>query len=146
MRISGHSMEPTLRPNQVLVVNRASFGLLVPFTNRYVLRWGQPEAGDVVVFPNPAGGGLMVKRCAAVGGESIANGGGRLHLPGYKQPLATPEFSPLRGRLTVPEGSILVLGDNLGNSVDSRDLGFIPIERVIGKAIILRPMSEPDRD
>jgi signal peptidase I len=41
-------------------------------------------------------------------------------------------------RTTVPEGKLFVMGDNRANSLDSRfGLGFVPIDRVIGKAVLV---------
>ncbi|GBU29520.1 hypothetical protein R84B8_03092 [Treponema sp. R8-4-B8] len=57
----GHSMEPTIRDGAVLVVSRINYGLQLP-SNKYLLRWGQPKKGEVVVFYTPSGE-LAVKRC-----------------------------------------------------------------------------------
>jgi glycosyltransferase involved in cell wall biosynthesis len=37
--------------------------------------------------------------------------------------------------LIVPEGYVFVLGDNRNNSLDSRYLGFIPVEKIYGKVL-----------
>ena len=58
------------------------------------------------------------------------------------------------GTVTVPEGSLFVMGDNRGNSLDSRyglgvhdpaqpGVGFIPIDAVVGKAFVI--VWPPDR-
>jgi len=41
------------------------------------------------------------------------------------------------GPITVPKGNLFVLGDNRGNSEDSRYFGFVPVENVIGKAFLI---------
>jgi len=57
----GHSMEPAIRDGAVLVISRISYGLQLP-SNKYLLRWGEPKKGEVVVFYTPSGE-LAVKRC-----------------------------------------------------------------------------------
>jgi len=47
------SMEPTLLVGDYLFVSKMSFGIRVPFTTRYVARWGEIRHGDIVVFEFP---------------------------------------------------------------------------------------------
>ena len=68
-------MEPAIPSGKVLVVNRLQYGLRFPGQNRYLLRWGRPKEGDVVVFYTPSGS-LAVKRCGLLvrEGEFMAQG------------------------------------------------------------------------
>ncbi len=136
MRVDGQSMEPTLHSHQVIFINRVSYGLLLPFLNRYILRWGSPAPGDVVVFPSPIRNRIMVKRCFAAEGDSINYLNGYLKLENIIKPIKAPQAFFLSDTATVPQGHILVLGDNLQNSIDSRNFGFVSIDKIIGKAIL----------
>jgi signal peptidase I len=64
----GSSMEPAIRPGNILVVNRVAYGFKLPWTRSYLLRWSVPEIGDVLVFYAPEGQ-TVVKRCAGFAGE-----------------------------------------------------------------------------
>ena len=53
------------------------------------------------------------------------------------EPYLTQNDTAVRGQKTVPAGKLFVMGDNRGNSLDSRfSLGYVPIDKVIGKAFI----------
>ncbi|RJP26938.1 MAG: signal peptidase I, partial [Actinobacteria bacterium] len=41
------------------------------------------------------------------------------------------------GKWVVPEGAVMVMGDNRPNSNDSRRWGFVPLEAVIGRAVVI---------
>lgn len=69
MIAEGDSMSPTISGGTVLVVNLAAYGLRLPGSRSYLLRWGRPQMGDIVVFPSPRGG-LAVKRCVPANGGS----------------------------------------------------------------------------
>jgi signal peptidase I len=79
MTAQGHSMEPAIRNGSVMVVNRLQYGLRLPMMQNYLIRWGNPKAGDIVVFYTPLGE-LAVKRCVALTKEGgfIAEGDNEL--------------------------------------------------------------------
>jgi len=62
MIAEGRSMIPTVNPGTMLVINRLAYGLRLPGQGRYILRWAEPEEGDLVVFYTPLGE-IAVKRC-----------------------------------------------------------------------------------
>ncbi len=58
-------------------------------------------------------------------------------IPGDPRPLVLPTDGPAGGQV-VPAGRLVVLGDNLARSLDSRQIGYIPAERVLG--VVQRPV------
>jgi signal peptidase I len=70
MIAEGQSMVPAIRNGAVLVVNKLAYGLRLPFTPGFLLRWSLPKEGDVVVFYSPRGD-LAVKRCTGIPGEGL---------------------------------------------------------------------------
>ncbi|MCL2209780.1 MAG: signal peptidase I [Treponema sp.] len=58
----GHSMEPAIKDGTVLIVNRLSYGIRLPFVKEFIINWAIPKPGEVVVFYTPDGE-LAVKRC-----------------------------------------------------------------------------------
>jgi signal peptidase I len=75
MIAEGASMDPAVKPGTILLVNRLRYGLRLPGSRFYLLRWASPVPGEVVVFYTPDGV-VAVKRCAALTGmgEFIALG------------------------------------------------------------------------
>jgi len=74
MVAQGQSMEPGIKSGAVLVVNKMRYGFRLPWLHGYLVRWGQPKTGDVVVFYTPSGD-LAIKRCiGAAEGNFIAEG------------------------------------------------------------------------
>ena len=132
----GRSMEPGIRPGQVISARRVT-----DYT---------PGRGDVVLFHPPKDwtttDAPMLKRVIAAAGETVAccTTTGKVTVNGA--PLEEPyvaEDGPLDaepnpssclsrrfGPLTVPAGSIFVAGDNRAASNDSRCLGAIPATSV----------------
>jgi len=96
--------------------------------------------GDLVTFRNPQTGEEMLKRVVALPGDSVATIDAVLHV--NDEPVDEPyvDFSDWEGifsaRIVVPDGHVYVLGDNRGNSVDSRDFGPVPVERLDGRVLV----------
>ncbi len=107
--VEGLSMYPTLRPGSVVAIVRCAYGLHIPGKN-YLLRWSFPKVGDIVAAPNPRSGRAIVKRVVAA-------------LPG----------------LPPSEPSLFLMGDNPGESLDSRKYGLLPVEAILGRVILLEP-------
>ncbi len=145
MRVEGHSMTPTLLPGRVIFVNRVAYGLMIPLVNRYITRWHTPKPGDIVVLPSPTQRKILVKRCIAVEGDHITHVSGVLRVNQISINLSAESASRLSALSMIPPGQILVLGDNLQNSVDSRNFGLIPVDKIIGKVIGVASTLEAGR-
>jgi signal peptidase I len=98
-----------LRTGQIVVIERPDAGGASP---------GRPQS-----WP-PAGHDWLIKRLAA--------------LPGEPTPDLMLEATAPGTESVVPAGKLVVLGDNLPVSLDSRELGYIPAERVLG--VMLRAL------
>ena len=133
--VVGHSMDNTLNNGEILILQSIGY---------------TPKQGDIIVlnkYTSPVlEGKAIVKRCIAVGGQTVdidfSEGvvyvdGEALEEDYIREPTYTAEGTELP--LTVPEGSIFVMGDNRNGSSDSRDyrLGTVDTRYVIGKAAFL---------
>ncbi len=133
--VDGHSMVPTLQDGDRLLVTTS-------------LLSGDYEYGDIVIIQKGsfAGGEPIVKRVIATGGQTVDIDfeTGAVYVDGtlleedYINELTFVEEGT-EFPLTVPEGSIFVMGDNRNHSSDSRDasLGTVDTRYVIGWAVIL---------
>ena len=128
-RIPSESMEPTLEVGDRLLANK------------FIYRFKEPERGDIVVFDSVEGDDeTLVKRVIGVGGDKIRVRGNTLLVNNKSQdePYVNKK-DPSRGSYgptRVPEGYVFVMGDNRGNSADSRVFGPVPLENVEGEAFL----------
>ena len=115
--------------------------------NKFIYRFGEPERGDVVVFeavePNREGElDTLVKRVVGLPGDTVQVQGGTLLVNGepqnepYLNTDVVPDVTPPYGPAKVPEGTFFALGDNRGNSRDSRFYGPVPMENLKGEAFL----------
>ena len=135
--ISGKSMEPTLKDGSKVAVSKIAYGLLIPFTQNFLIKWSEPKKDDIVVYLY--NNNLVVKRCVATENDTLdyfTNSKYILLVNLDKQiPLTKEQYFNLKNCLAVPEGYILAIGDNYETSFDSRNYGFIPVSNVLGKVI-----------
>lgn len=139
--IPSGSMEETIMTGDMVFAEKVS----------YYFR--DPEPGDIVTFQDPQiPGRVLIKRCIAVGGQTVDvnDEDGLVYVDG--EPLSEPytDGEPsytLSGGVsfpyTVPEGSLWVMGDNRTNSQDSRYFGAIPVSSVTGRgALVYWPVAD----
>ena len=142
-RIPSSSMEPTLHCAEPGDGCEAGFSDRV-LANRFIYHFKDPARGDIVVFETPpaarvrcGAGGTFVKRLVGMPGERIAQREGAVFVDGKR--LAEAYLS--RGRRgdgtfperRIPDGEYFMLGDNRGQSCDSRVWGPVPRENIIGE-------------
>ncbi len=108
------------------------------FENKLIYRFSKPERGDIVVTNGPEYPERLIKRVIGLPGETIDFADGHVLING--EPLEedyTQGFSGARSLkmpLVVPDDAYFLMGDNREHSVDSRDLGPIPVSSIEGKA------------
>ena len=74
-RIPSGSMMPTLLIGDFIAVNKFSYGIRLPVTNRKIFGLGQPARGDVAVFRYPVDGEtIFIKRIVGLPGDRISYG------------------------------------------------------------------------
>jgi len=136
--IQGHSMEPTLHDQEYVLVNKTAY-LLQP-----------PARGDIIVFQYPLHPQTnYVKRIIAIPGDIISVisqtvivDGVTLHENYVNKDDPYNPFPPFSKHIVGPD-QYFVMGDNRGNSSDSRQWGFVPRQNILGKAILVYwPASE----
>lgn len=154
-KIEGQSMQPNFHTNQYILVNKIiyfHFDMNTPLRllpgataePRIVYPFHMPQRGDVVVFEYPRDVSKdYIKRVIGLPGETVEIHDGSVFVNGtpldepYLEGVMTicrPEDRCSNGPVTVPEGSVFVLGDNRPNSSDSREWDTLPLDRIIGKA------------
>lgn len=130
--IPSGSMLPTLQINDRLIVDKISY------------HFQSPVRGDIVVF-SPTDTlkqqnfkDAFIKRIIGIPGDKVEVKDGRVYVnnkllaENYIEEAPDYQYGPV----TVPSDSYLVLGDNRNNSYDSHYWGFVPRDRIIGKAVI----------
>jgi signal peptidase I len=104
--------------------------------------------GEIVVIEQSSGGDrrTLVSRVIAVGGETIEMLSCYVMIDGteIEEPYLDPEVVTPGNcggdlvAMTVPEGHVFVMGDNRGGSQDSRALGPIPLDDLVGIVVSVR--------
>ncbi len=130
VRVVGVSMQPTLHDSQLYLLNR------------WVLLFRAPHRSEIVVLRDPLDGGFAVKRVVAGPGDSVYLSGGYIYVNGEKigEPYLPPSTLTFANRardqlFKCLAGQYFVLGDNRGNSLDSRTYGPISRQSILGLII-----------
>lgn len=141
--VDGESMSPTLQEEDRMIVTKI----------------GEPKRFDIIVFQGPDGSNY-IKRVIGLPGDRIECKNDVLYINGkaYNEPyLEEYKKRLIEGTLTesftlketavdsdtVPKDSLFVMGDNRRYSKDSRGIGVIPMEKVIGTTnVVYYPLKE----
>ncbi|MGB5960809.1 MAG: signal peptidase I [Coleofasciculaceae cyanobacterium] len=130
--IPSGSMLPTLQINDRLIIDKISYN------------FRKPDRGDIIVF-NPTDAlkqqnfkDAFIKRLIGLPGDKVEVKEGKVYVnnqllkENYIEEKPNYNFGPV----TVPPDQFLVLGDNRNNSYDSHYWGFVPRDRIIGRAVV----------
>jgi len=120
---AGPSMQPNLYVGYRVMTEKISYYL------------HDPHRGDIVIVERPKDEGNLIKRVMGLPGETIEVRGGHTFING--EPVEEPWVANFGGRdvppTPVPEDHIFIIGDNRPNSRDSRQIGPVLIDDVIGR-------------
>jgi signal peptidase I len=127
VRVDGFSMIPTLEDGEFVLVSKINY------------RFSNVERGDIIVFHFPLDPQQeLIKRVIGLPGDVISVQNGLVSVNGQALNetyiAATPAYS---GEWNVPDGQLFVLGDNRNDSSDSHSWGFLPFDKVVGKAVVI---------
>jgi signal peptidase I len=135
-KVDGPSMRPTLQNSEYILVDKAEYYLHAP------------RRGDVIVFiapPNPSTD--YVKRVIGTPGDTVrVSADGIVYVNGVQinEPYVADHDNPYEPNTwKLGPNQYFVLGDNRGDSSDSRAWGLVPRSDIIGKAMLVYwPFSE----
>ena len=126
--VNGNSMYPTLHNSDYLLVTHGDTNL---------------QRGDIIVTNVDESGQRveLVKRVIGLPSDVVEIRQDVAYVNGHREPergqVVLPQFAASSPPVTVPRGSIYVMGDNRANSEDSRYLGPVPAAGLKGKAVFV---------
>jgi signal peptidase I len=127
-QVEQYSMEPNLLPHDRVLVNK------------FIYHFRPPRPGEIIVLHPPIDPAQnYIKRVVATSGQDVEIRNGHVLIDGHllREPYLHVSTLGSYGPEVVPPGDVFVLGDNRGNSEDSRAFGFVPIRSVVGEAILI---------
>lgn len=130
-KVVGSSMFPTLQDEELLVLNKVKY------------RFQDVKRGDIISLKY-ADTKYLIKRVVGLPGESVVIQDSCLYINNEKleeayisKDLKYKDFSLQDlGYSVIPQDKYLVLGDNRVNSLDSREIGLVSKEDIIGKVSV----------
>jgi signal peptidase I len=133
VRVENISMQPTLHQDQFILVNKLAY------------RLGDFQRGDIIVFHFPGDPREdYIKRVIGLPGDTVEIRDQNVFVNGQMLEedyvAALPNYTKTT---VVPEDGLFVLGDNRNQSSDSHMWGTVPVNNVVGKALIVYwPLEE----
>lgn len=154
------SMKPTIVEGDRIFINKMAYDVRLPFTRISLYRHAHPERGDIIVFDSEVSEIRLVKRVIGLPGDTIEMRRNKVFINGEAlvyEDISVSEGSfdrteDLLGRqykvrvrksgsqvssfaaTEVPAGHYLALGDNRDSSADSRAIGFVPRDEIVGRS------------
>ncbi|MFD2911075.1 signal peptidase I [Jeotgalibacillus terrae] len=131
--VDGTSMVPTLQDGDRMIVNKFQYKVTAP------------DRFDIVVF-HVSEREDYIKRVIGLPGESVEFEDNQLYIDGEPvdeffsdDDIVTEDFTlfNLTGYEEVPEGHLFVMGDNREYSKDSRHIGPVPIDEIVGETPLI---------
>jgi signal peptidase I len=151
--IPSGSMENTLLIGDHLIMSRVGYDAGVPFTNIHVPLWRHPKRQQIIIFKPPFAPDQpdFVKRTIGLPGDIIDIHNGAVWINGQKlsedyttgpsEPAppgqAPPGYSDVKFPYQVPTDCYFAMGDNRGNSYDSRFWGCVARKDIIGTPVMI---------
>jgi signal peptidase I len=129
----GPSMQPNLYIGYRVMTEKISY------------RLHPPQRGDIVVVDPPAGGTALIKRVVGLPGDMVRVRGGHTSINGrlLEEPWVVYFGGMDYGPARVSPGYLFILGDNRAQSLDSRAIGPVPMEKVRGRAwLVYWPLDQ----
>ena len=149
-KIPSGSMKTTLLIGDHILVNKFVYGIKVPVIDKEIVRFSNPDRGDIVVFRYPVDPSKdFIKRVIGLPGDSIKIHDKKVFVNGQplQEPYAThtderilpPSISPRDNMdtLIVPPDHLFVMGDNRDESYDSRFWKFVDMKDLRGEAFMI---------
>jgi signal peptidase I len=161
--IPSGSMERTLLVGDHLIMSRVGYDAGVPFTHWHVQLWRNPKRQQIVIFKPPYAPNEtdLVKRVIGMPGDTVDLRDGAVWINGKKldessyavgptEP-APPGYDPraqtvLSFPYHVPDNCYFAMGDNRGNSYDSRFWGCVPRQDIIGTPVLIYMSLDANAD
>ena len=149
--IPSGSMKNTLLIGDHLIMSRIGYDAGIPFTDWHLPLWRNPKRQQIIIFrpPYDISQPDLVKRVIGMPGDTVDIRDGAVWINGQKlsesyttgptEPASSSYlgFGPTHFPFRVPPNCYLALGDNRGNSLDSRFWGCVPRSNIIGTPVMI---------